>query len=496
MRRPAIAMAMLGGFLAIISMIVLINSSPPKFLYHNVSESQKINITVLLDIIMQPSTVDAIIAAWKSETDVVRYSQIKRHLVNRKIIGEKNDRSLSRWLKKLVKEDYLEKTEDGYTLKMKPKAYQVFDYLNELRQKHEHYIYEGEVGGWLSHLCASTYLNFDETLMSEFDEKLAFDIISVRLGELFGALYLLKNDILKRRCGLTQLRLNDSVVRETLFGLLIRSIGGHRATEELAKAYSSHLGSIEKRSFDKLWKKNRPKYNPDRVDFLGEDFFFDKIEEDPDDYKQSLKKESSLDIDKYTVEGLIEKYVEINKWIQRNHKTELEKEHGYMLTPEESELESNYRTAILVKVAECTRALGTSTEDFAVILTRHPRTMSRYFTPEHILYEAMEWAREPPKEQVLKELWHEIRDEEKTFEGMVAARLCSFRHINPKTIESLRSRPWVKKELSKFGSFSEILRLYATKFKKRLSNDEKARREFLELTTTFSRNSKGKKLET
>lgn len=451
---------------------------------------------MLLNIIMQPSKVDAIIAAWKSETDVLRYSQIKRHLVDRKIIGEKNDRSLSRWLKKLVKEDYLEKTEDGYILKMKPKAYLVFDYLNELRQKYEHYIYEGEIGGWISHLCASTYLNFDETLIGRFDEKLAFDIISVRLGELFGALYLLKNDILKRRCGLAQLRLNDSVVRETLFGLLNRSIGGHRATEELAKAYSSHLGSIEKRSFDKLWKKNRPKYDLDRVDFLGNDFFFDKIEEDPDGYKQSLKKESSLDIEKYTVEELIEKYVEINDWIQRNHKIELEKEHGYVLTPEESELESNYRTAILVKVAECTQALGTSTEDFAVILTRHPRTMGQYFTPEHILYEAMEWAREPPKDQLLKKIWQEILEEEKTFEGMVAERLSSFNSINPKIIGSLRSRPWVKKELSKFGSFSEILGLYAIKFKKRLSDDEKARKEFLELTKTFSQNSKGKKRKT
>ena len=450
---------------------------------------------MLLNINMQTSKIDAIITAWQNETDVLRYSQIKRHLVNRKIIGEKNDRSLSRWLKKLVKEDYLEKTENGYILKMKPKAYQVFDYLNELRQKYEHYIHEGEVGGWISHLCASTYLNFDEKLIGRFDEKLAFDTISVRLGELFEALYLLKNDILKRRCGLAQLRLNDFVVRETLFGLLNRSIGGHHGTEELAKAYSSHLGSIEKKSFDKLWKKNRPKYDLDTVDFLGNDFFFDKIEEDPDGYKQSLKKESSLDIEKYTVEELIEKYVAINNWIQRNHKIELEKEHGYALTPEESELESNYRTAILVKVAECIRALDTGTEDFAVILTRHPRTMNQYFTPEHILYEAMEWAREPPKEEVLKKFWQEIRDEEKTFEGMVAERIVYYNNINPKLIEALKSRPWVKKELSKYGNFSEILRLYKIKLKKRLKQDAENAKRVFKLIEDFGEISKDKKHE-
>jgi hypothetical protein len=62
-------------------------------------------------------------------------------------------------------------------------------------------------------------------------------------------------------------------------------------------------------------------------------------------------------------------------------------------------------------------------EDFAVILTRHPATISRYYTPEHILYDAMEWARRPPEDKLSKRLWHEVHEREKTFEGMVAERL-------------------------------------------------------------------------
>ncbi len=378
---------------------------------------------------------------------------------------------MSRWLKQLDDEGILKKVEDGYKLVLKPKAYQTFDYLNELRQKYGQYTYEGEVGKTFSHVCASTYLNFDELLIHETDEKIAFDIISVRLGELFGALYQLKNDILKRRCGLKQLKLDDAVMRETIFGLLNQSVGSRHATEELAKEYYTKLRQIEKKQFDILWDKNKPQHGFDRLDTLNNAFVFDNIEESYEEEKQSLKNDYLLDIEKYTIEDLIEKYREINDWIQRNHKEQLEKEHHYSLTPQEQEAERNYRTAILVKVTECIKALDTSTEDFAVILTRHPNTMNQYFTEEHILYEAMEWAREPPKEQMFKKFWQEVRDEEKTFEGMVAEKIVYYNNLNPKVIESLKSKPWVKKELSKYGSFDEILRLYKLKLKKRLKRD-------------------------
>ena len=128
---------------------------------------------------MDPSKIDAIISAWREEGEILQYSQVKQHLVDKGIINKTNDRSLSRWLKKLIQEGTLKKTSEGYSLAMKPKEYQVFDYINELREKYGNYIYEGEVGGFISHVCALTYLNFDETLLQKFDEKLAFNSISV-----------------------------------------------------------------------------------------------------------------------------------------------------------------------------------------------------------------------------------------------------------------------------------------------------------------------------
>ncbi len=387
----------------------------------------------------------------------------------------------SRWLGQLVKDGMLKKTEKGYLLETKPKAYQVFDYLNELRQKYPKYIYEGEVGALFSHTCALTYLNFDETLIQKVDEKMAFDVISTRIGELFGALYLLRNDILNRRCGLTKLRLNDEVVREAFFGLLNRSIGEHCETENLVEEYLNKFGEFEKKVFNPIWEENKQRGDADHFYRLANDIFCDKIEEDPDSYKKFLKNEF-IDIDKYSAEELMEKYVAINKLIEEKHKPKKSHQmYSYTLSKEESSLEHNYRTAILTKVAECIKALETNTEDFGVIITRHPATMNEYFTPEHILYESMKWAAKPPEEDFLKKAWQDTRNEERTFEAMVADRLSMYNNLNREIVEGLKSKPWVKNELSKLGNFDEIVRLYCQKRKKHLEENKRSIKNSMEM---------------
>jgi len=414
---------------------------------------------------MQASKIDAIISAWRNEGDILPYSRIKWHLVNKGIIRETNDRSLSRWLKNLVEDGILEKTKKGYILKMKPKAYQVFDYLNELRQKFEDKIYEGEVGGFFSHICAMTYLNFDETLLQEIDERIAFDIISVRLAELFSALYLLKNTVLKRRVGLNQIDLADETVRETFFGLLIESISRHNATENIVKRFSNSLREPEKKRFREVWKKNRPKTGKESLNEHIWDFFLDSIQGNVKRSRKQLKKTAGINIDRYDIEQLIEKYIEIQKWIEKNHEKELLERHGYSYTKEESELEATYRRAILIKVIEGIQALNTNFEDFAVILTRHPATMNQYYTAEHILYNAMEWAKKPPEDEFSKEIWIEDKEKEKTFEGMVAERLINTGRLSVEEYSKLRSKPWVIRELKKFGDFDLILKIYSKKLK-------------------------------
>jgi len=413
---------------------------------------------------MQPSKVEAILSAWQKEGEILPYSQIKQFVVNRKLIKETNDRSLSRWLKNLVEDGTLKKTSEGYALEMKPKEYQVFDYINELKQKYGRYVYEGEVGGFFSHVCASTYLNFDETLLQEIDEKIAFDVLSVRIAEIFWALYMLRNTVIKRRCGLSKLQLPEEVVHEVFVGILNRIIE-RRPISELMKKYGRDFNPQEKERFGRLWGNNRPKSVFDYADFLGEDFFFDKVPEDLKRSKMHLKKTASIDVDKHSIEELMEKFVRINERIREKHEKEMREQHGFMLTKEESELESNYRMAILTKVAEAIKALGTNLEDFAVILTRHPATLNQYYTPEHILHEAMEWAKKPPEDEWGKDIWKEIHDEEQTFEGMIAERLVTFGRFSVRTFAKMRTLPWVRMELSKYGDFGTVLKLYSRKRK-------------------------------
>jgi len=436
---------------------------------------------------MQTAKIDSILSAWKGEGETLRYKQIKQFVVRKGVIRETNDRSLSRWLKNLVRDGLLQRTEKGYTLKKRPKVYQVFDYLDELRQKYGDHIYEGEIGGIISHVCALTYLSFDENLVQTKEEKIVLDALSVRIGELFWALYELRNILLKRRCGLPRLKLPDDVVRETFFQMLVKGIGEHHGTEELVKRHSRHLTSADEQMFNFVWETNhgKPEFGYDNI--IEHDMFFDKIEANPQFYKKEMKKEEKLDLDRYTAEELAEKYVQIKESIRKNHEEEMKTKHGFSYSQEEAELESKYRTAALTKLAERIRAVNGTTEDFALIVTRHPATLNEFYTPEHLLHEAIEWARKPPQgDEMGEQIWREIHEDEKTFEGMVAERLVAFGRFPVGTYSEMMGHPWLKRELSGLGDFKRILKLYAKKRRRRLQEDRIRSRWFLGKMSEFT----------
>jgi hypothetical protein len=107
--------------------------------------------------------------------------------------------------------------------------------------------------------------------------------------------------------------------------------------------------------------------------------------------------------------------------------------------------------------------------------------MDEYYTPEHILQEAIEWARKPPEDHWERDIWQEIHEEEKTFEGMVAERLITFGRFPPRTYAKMRSLPWLKMGLTGHGDLSKILKLYSKKRKKRLQDQKKATLAFKEM---------------
>jgi hypothetical protein len=435
---------------------------------------------------MQSPNIYRILSAWGNEGEILRYKQIKQFAVKKGIITATNDRSLSRWLKKLVQEDLLEKTEKGYGLKAKPKVYQVFDYINELRQNSGNQIYDGEVGGLISHVCAQTYLSFDETLIKTKEERIAFDTISVRIGELFWALYELRNTLLKRNCGLPRLRLPDEVIRETFLGVLVQNISEHCETETLVNNYSRYMFPPAKEIFDCLWDINHRKMRASDEILLEADLFFPEIEKNPESYKKELKKRAHIDLDKYSAEELLEKLVQIRNWIRKNHEKEMKEEHCFSYSAEESEDECDWRNAVLAKVAEGIKARHSTTENFAIIVTRHPATLDEYYTPEHILYEAIKWAKKMPEDDWEKKFWKEIWNDEESFEGVVAERLVTFGWRRPvRTYARMRLTPWINRELTGVGDFQKILKLYSQKRKLKLKEHEQGISRFLKEMSEF-----------
>ena len=435
-----------------------------------------------------PRNFEKILTAWKNEGETLRYKEIKQFAVSKGVISQTNDRTLSRWLKRLVHEEFLEKSEKGYTSKTRPKVYQIFDYVNELKQKYSDHIYEGEVGGMISHVCALTYLSFDEALVQTKEERIAFGALSVRIGELFWALFELRNVLLKRRFGLPRLRLPDEVIRETFFQMLVQSVGEHHATEEIVKRHSRHLTSANKQIFNSVWKANHQRPESEYDSMLERDLFFDNIEANPQFYKKKLMKEEKLDLDKYTAEELAEKYLQVKKSIMEKHQKDIKNRHSFSYSKDEAELESGFRVGALTKLAEGIKAANGTTEDFAIIVTRHPASLNEFYTPEHVLREAIEWARKPPEDDQWGEvIWREIHEDEKTFEGMVAERLVTFGRFPVSSYSKMREYPWLKRELSGFGDLKVILQLYAKKRRKQLQEDKRKTRRFLDMMSDFAK---------
>ncbi len=53
---------------------------------------------------------------------------------------------------------------------------------------------------------------------------------------------------------------------------------------------------------------------------------------------------------------------------------------------------------------------------------------------------------------------------------MVAERLSNYHNVTLQNIEALKTKPWVKNELSKFGDLELIMKLYVKKKENRLTN--------------------------
>jgi len=432
---------------------------------------------------MQPKSIsqlikDAIISAWSTENEPLKFNKIVEHLLKKGVIrSDKNHASVSRWLGKLESEKVLEKIEEGYKLNLKPKEYILFDYLNELRQKYKGRYYLSDIGGSLWKGAVLAMLGFPQEGAKDIETWLATEILSIRIGELFMALERLRNTILQRKAGLP-IPMPDDVDREVFFAFLDKSIGEEGTTDELVKRYRKQLMKYYDISYKMFstafyasWAHNYFDKPKPKASFFLEHLSettsdLDEVRQHTDSLKQGLAAEGFI-VDNHNLEGpdgLLSKLESVSKKI-------FGEKPDYV--SEDLDLESKLETAVLVKTAEKIKEIDIDFDDFAVILTRHPATMSRYYTAEHVLYDAMKWATEEPSEDgiskgVFRQAWLREKAESKTPEVMISNYLFNNAHFNPDDYRDLRGKPWVVKELSKHADFDKIVSKYERKLKTKL----------------------------
>lgn len=438
--------------------------------------------------INNPANRDTLFSAWSLEKPVLSFTEIVNHLHEKGIVKKKHHKTVSNWLKKLIKEKIVKKVQDGYKLMLKPEEYQLFNYLSNLRNKYEGYVYHGEVGGILWKMCMLNILGFPTEIQAQIfkdqEADIALNMLLIRLGEIFGALEALRNIIVERMAGLP-VSMVDIIDREVFFAFLTKSINEEGTTDQLMSRYKKNLKehyNIGYKSFFSTPYSHAAKTYFAHVDGNSSQHLSDglkayventemlrQILRNVEDYKERLEKEG-FHVDKHNLkgpQGLIERY------FRASEKLETEK-HSH----KDVEVWHQLRDAILVKAAENLNNMGGfDLDDFAIIITRHPSTMDRYYTAEHTLYDAMKWAFEEPKSEYpfLKRGWLREKKKLKTLEAVIANHLFGVAHHSVEEYRALRRKPWVIKELCVRADFDEILRIYEKKVVERTEKE----REFL-----------------
>jgi hypothetical protein len=298
------------------------------------------------------------------------------------------------------------------------------------------------------------------------------------MGEIYAAIESLRNVIIQRYAGLDA-PMDEIVDREVFFAILKKNIEEEGTTEELVTKYRPQLEKIHEIphdwSHDSPYKKvvtNYFKAKDNKLMFIQQLYtdiwYLKQIFYNIEGYKKDLKIDG-FNVDKHELnspQGLLSRY-----------KALVERMEEGKYKAEEVDTESQLHVAVLIKVAEKIKEMNIDLDDFAIILARHPFTIDRYNSAEYTLYDAVKWVSEgPPKDALLNSVWLRERQECKTNEAMIASRLLTNTHFGIEEYRSLRSKPWVVKELSKIANFDDVLRIY----KRRLNQKFRRKKRFID----------------
>jgi hypothetical protein len=175
---------------------------------------------------MSQRTIDAVISLWTNPADKLTFTQIHNGLIAKRIVQKKEYRyKTARVLKRLSSKEIglIQKIGGKYLLKVAPDEFQVFDYLQRIRE-----IAKFDVGGTFWKQCEINLLGMPKSVSNYVDAQYALEIINIRIAQLFEALSILAKTVKKKTKEQNQgqlLGLPQFIMRELLLELFPYYLG-------------------------------------------------------------------------------------------------------------------------------------------------------------------------------------------------------------------------------------------------------------------------------
>jgi hypothetical protein len=361
-----------------------------------------------------------------------------------------------RHLRRLVENKALVKRNDTrqvlYTLRVKSSEFDQIEYVRNLESavSKNGMSYRWGVGGGFSHMACGTIVGFPE-LQEDSDPDVNFVVGTLleSASKIFVDLEYLRDILILRRAGV-RIKLPETVLRDLILMTHVKALDHELGeTKEVARKLLPSL-SYWKEIVELLWKSNNAEL-PDPADpneGMNSMTFTQSFEKLLP--AKNYLKEEGLDISRYSLQELADKFRRMEEKTEEYTTTEFEKMdpkdnsglRSVLLPKEMSEQHSLIGLGYAVKLAELFASKGLhEKQDLALVITRNPRTMDTQTTDEQILLEFIEAAKEHNPEI------HGLSEEETArYLGRMFGEV--YVNVSRSEIDALRNRPSLKQALA------------------------------------------------
>jgi predicted transcriptional regulator len=384
-----------------------------------------------------------VLSIWEPDNNPLRYNQVVDALAAKGL----SPSTSKKYIRRMVESGQIIKREqEGVTLYLKveaPKEFDTLTYMSALntRMRSHGMVNDWDVSGLFSHLAQGLLIGFPtpETIELSQDERKVMSVLSLRLAWLFAALVSLRNDVLYRHLGYSR-RLSDLTLREYAIEAYAKMLeDSHDDTEEVAARLVYRLGKQE--DVVRILKRNR--FGRELPHSEGSVSMYWR--EETLDVAAKLMEEVGREIDMKTI--TIPEIMKRLRYIEKRERAcdrrtmarNKDKLGMIMLEyPEGLKKEGElWRKALSIKLAEALSSMGVlETNEMAIVVTAHPRTMNQTFDDEKLVHE------------IIMEVVEEFKEEGKPtdsseFINEVADSLAPYWPLNAEKLRGLALKNWM-----------------------------------------------------